>query len=171
MTIRRSVLAAIVVLGSVSAFAQVQIRFVEYSAKFLCGVSEAARPGAAPVRPGIYETSINIHNPQLPLNPLPSVTFVKKVVLALPEGEKPVPPSKFRVDKVEADFAEQVDCRIIREMLGPAGAAPFNIGSMDPRTGEFCVARNVASDPHGRKGPGFTHSCSSPPWGRGWVRG
>ncbi len=125
MTIRRSVLAAIVVLGSVSAFAQVQIRFVEYSAKFLCGVSEAARPGAAPVRPGIYETSINIHNPQLPLNPLPSVTFVKKVVLALPEGEKPVPPSKFRVDKVEADFAEQVDCRIIREMLGPAGAAPF----------------------------------------------
>jgi hypothetical protein len=126
MTIRRSVFAAIVLVsGSVSAFAQTQIRFVEYSAKFLCGVQEAKEAGSAAVRPGVYETSINIHNPQLPLNPLPSVTFVKKAVLALPEGEKPVPPSKFRRDIVQADFAEQVDCKIIRDMLGPAGAAPF----------------------------------------------
>ena len=126
MSIRRGVFAATVLLGAVSAFAQVrEIRFVEYSAKFLCGVNENAKPGSAPVRPGIYETSINIHNPQLPLNPLPSVTFVKKVALAPPEGEKPVPPSRFRVDKLQADFAEHVDCRIIREMLGPAGAAPF----------------------------------------------
>jgi hypothetical protein len=50
-------------LGSASAFAQVPvpIRFVEYSAKFLCG--DAKDPGAAAVRPGNYETSINIHNP------------------------------------------------------------------------------------------------------------
>jgi hypothetical protein len=126
MTLGKTTFAAIVlVLVSASASAQTQIRLVEYSAKFLCGLSEAARPGLAPVRPGIYETSINIHNPQLPTNSLPSVTFVKKVVLALPEGEKPVPPSRFRVDRLQADFAEQVDCKIIREMLGPAGAAPF----------------------------------------------
>lgn len=126
MNFLRSALAALVlVLGSTSALAQVQIRFVEYSAKFLCGVQEAKQPGAAPVRPGIYETTINIHNPQLGANPLPTVAFAKKVVLATPEGEKPVPPSRFRVDKLQADFAEQVDCRIIREMLGPAGTAPF----------------------------------------------
>ena len=126
MTFQRSVFAAIVLaLGSASALGQVQIRFTEYSAKFLCGASEAKQPGSAAVRPGVYETSINIHNPQLPTNPLPSVTFVKKVVLALPEGEKPVPPSRFRRDVLQADFAEQVDCKIIREMLGPAGAAPF----------------------------------------------
>jgi hypothetical protein len=115
----------VLVLGSASAFAQTQIRFVEYSAKFLCGVVDAKAPGAAAVRPGIYETSINIHNPQLPLNPLPSVLFVKKVVLALPEGENQVPPSSFRRDVLQADFAEHVNCKVIRDMLGPAGAAPF----------------------------------------------
>ena len=126
MAFQRSVFTAIVLaLGSASALGQVQIRFTEYSAKFLCGVSEAKQPGSAAVRPGVYETSINIHNPQLPTNPLPSVTFVKKVVLALPEGEKPTQPSRFRRDVLQADFAEQVDCKIIRDMLGPAGAAPF----------------------------------------------
>jgi hypothetical protein len=127
MTGRRSVLVAVaLVLGSASAFAQTQIRFVEYSAKFLCGVSNGKEAGSAAVRPGVYETSINIHNPQLPTgNPLPKVLFVKKAVLAPPEGEKPIPPSKFRRDELQADFAEQVDCKIIRDMLGPAGAAPF----------------------------------------------
>ena len=119
----RSALAAVILLalGPASAFAQTQVRFVEYSAKFLCGVVDEE----SPVRPGIYETSINIHNPQLPLKPLPRVTFVKKVVLALPEGERPEPPSQFRRDVLQPDFAEEVDCKIIRGMLGPAGAAPF----------------------------------------------
>jgi hypothetical protein len=123
----RSALAAVILLalGPASAFAQTQVRFVEYSAKFLCGVVEAQAPASAAVRPGIYETSINIHNPELPLKPLPRVTFVKKVVLALPEGERPEPPSPFRRDVLQPDFAEQVDCKIIRGMLGPAGAAPF----------------------------------------------
>lgn len=123
----RNVLAAAVIsiLGSASALGQAQIRFVEYSAKFLCGVVEQQAPVGAAVRPGIYDTSINIHNPQLPTQPLLSVTFVKKAVVALPEGEKPVPPSPFRRDILQADFAEQVDCRIIRAMLGPAGGAQF----------------------------------------------
>jgi len=117
--------AMFLAVGSVPAFAQAPIRFVQYSAKFLCGTVDVRSPGAAAVRPGIYETSINIHNPQLPVTPLPSVTFVKKVVLALPEGEKPVPPSQFRLDRLQADFAEHVNCKIIRDMLGAAGAAPF----------------------------------------------
>src|SRR5215813_4371084 len=123
---RRGMLAALVLtLSSVSALAQTPVRFTEYSAKFLCGVVDTKEAGSAAVRPGVYETTINIHNPQLPTNPPPSVLFAKKAVLAPPEGEKPVPPSKFRVDKLQADFAEQVDCKIIRDMLGPAGAAPF----------------------------------------------
>ena len=100
MTFRRSVFAAIVlVLGSAAAVAQTQVRFVEYSAKFLCGVSEGKEAGSAAVRPGVYETSINIHNPQLPLNPLPSVVFVKKLCwhyrkgksLFLPQGSAGTP--------------------------------------------------------------------------------
>jgi hypothetical protein len=87
--------AVALVLGTASAFAQTQVRFVEYSAKFLCGVSDGKEAGSAAVRPGTYETTINIHNPQLPTNPLPFVVFAKKAVLAPPEGEKPIPPSNF----------------------------------------------------------------------------
>ena len=89
MTLWRGVFATIVLLlGSASAFAQVPvpIRFVEYSAKFLCG--DAKDPGAAAVRPGIYETLINIHNPELPGTQQP-VIFVKKAVRAPREGEEP----------------------------------------------------------------------------------
>lgn len=50
------------------------------------------------------------------------MTFVKKVVLTPPEGEEPVRPSQVRRDTLQADFAERVDCKIIRSMLaGPAG--------------------------------------------------
>lgn len=127
MNLRRvvAVAATILIGGSAAAFAQSRIQFVEYSAKFLCGVVEEKEPGAFPVRPGLYETSINIHNPQLPVSPLPSVTFVKKVVLAPREGDKPVRPSAFRRDILQADFAEHVDCKVIRAMLGAAGGAPF----------------------------------------------
>jgi hypothetical protein len=100
MTLWRGVFATIVLLlGSASAFAQVPvpIRFVEYSAKFLCG--DAKDPGAAAVRPGIYETSI--------------------------EGEEPFKFGRFHLDKLQADFAEQVDCKIIRSLLDPSALAPF----------------------------------------------
>ena len=114
----------VLLLGSASAFAQVPvpIRFVEYSAKFLCG--DAKDPGAAAVRPGIYETSINIHNPELPGTQQP-VIFVKKAVRAPREGEEPFKFGRFHLDKLQADFAEQVDCKIIRSLLDPSALAPF----------------------------------------------
>jgi hypothetical protein len=121
---RRGTAAAIVlILGSVSPFSRAQGRFQlgEYSAKFLCGVVEEKEPGTAPARPGAYETSINIHNSQI----RSSVTFVKKVVLAPREGEEPSPRSRFRRDILRPDFAEHVDCKIIRSMLGPVGGAAF----------------------------------------------
>jgi hypothetical protein len=123
---RKAVAPAIVlILWSASALAQSRMQFVEYSAKFLCGVVEEQAATTAPVRPGTYETSINIHNPQLPVSQLPRVAFVKKVVLAPREGEEPVRPSQFRRDTLQADFAEHVDCKIIRSMLGGAGGAAF----------------------------------------------
>jgi hypothetical protein len=125
MTLWRGVFATIaLLLGSASAFAQVSVpvRFVEYSAKFLCG--DAKDPGAAAVRPGIFETSINIHNPELPGTQQP-VTFVKKAVRAPREGEEPFKFGRFRLDKLPADFAEQVDCKIIRSLLDPSALAPF----------------------------------------------
>ena len=126
MRIRRGVLATIVLLsGSASAVAQVAapIRFVEYSAKFLCG--DAKDPSAVAVRPGIYETSINIHNPELPLPGTQPVIFVKKAVRAPREGEEPFKFLRFALDKLPADFVEQVDCKIIRSLLDPSALAPF----------------------------------------------
>jgi hypothetical protein len=129
VTLRKSVFATLLLAawGSTSLWGQTQLRFVEYSAKFLCGLVEGAAPlTSAPVRPGIYDTSINIHNPQFfPASNLSNLTFVKKVVLSLPEGEKMIQPSAFRHDTLPADFAERVDCKLIREMLGPAGTAQF----------------------------------------------
>jgi len=89
----RGVLAAVVLLlGSVFAFAQpvpVPVQFNEYSAKFLCG--EARGPEG--VRPGTYETSINIHNPQFPLPPPPpgsrGVGFIKRWYALLVRGTLP----------------------------------------------------------------------------------
>jgi hypothetical protein len=125
MTLRTGVYSTIVLLlGSASAFAQVAapVRFVEYSAKFLCG--DAKDQSAAAVRPGVYETSINIHNPELPGTPQP-VIFAKKAVRAPREGEEPFKFGRFQIDKLPADFAEQVDCKIIRSLLDPSALAPF----------------------------------------------
>jgi hypothetical protein len=120
MILRRGVFAAIaLLLGSASAFAQVQIRLNQYSAKFLCG--DAKELGTT-VRPGNYETSINVHNPQFQ-----AVRFVKKAVRSPREGERQFPRPEFRLPRepLEADFAEQIDCKLIRALLGPVGNDPF----------------------------------------------
>ena len=125
MTLRKGMIAAMALLmGSASAFAQVAapVRFVQYSAKFLCG--DAKEAGAGTVRPGTYETSINIHNPELPGTREP-VIFVKKAVRAPREGEEPFKFGRFHLDRLSADFAEQVDCKIIRSLLDPSASAPF----------------------------------------------
>ena len=124
---RIAVLAAMVVVVFVSGSAMAQTQWTEYSVKFLCGtIGPDLPPGAAALGQGTYNTSINIHNPQLPLQPLPKVIFLKKVVISSPEGVTPLAPSSFRVDALTADFAEEVDCRIIRSILGEVDAnAPF----------------------------------------------
>jgi hypothetical protein len=124
----RGLFATIVLLlGSVSTFAQpvpVPVHFNEYSAKFLCGEAK----GAIGVRPGTYDTSINIHNPQFPLPPPPpgslGVGFIKKVVRSPREGDAPFPIGA-HFDYLLPDAAEQVDCKVIRSLLKDAGTAPF----------------------------------------------
>jgi hypothetical protein len=45
---------------------------------------------------------------------------------ALREGETPIPPSDWKTGlSLAPDFAEQVDGKIIRGLLGPAGNDPF----------------------------------------------
>jgi len=111
-------LALILALGSASAFAQT---FVEYTAKFTCGVASASTPM---VQPGSYSTTINIHNPHDDMfSTQKSTTFLKKAVQALPEGVPPLPPSGFVTDTLVNDFAEEVDCPIIKKLLGITSTA------------------------------------------------
>jgi hypothetical protein len=105
--------------GAASASAQT---FVEFTAKFACGTATAT--STAMVQPGAYSTTINIHNPHDGIfSSQPSTTFMKKAVRSLPEGATPFPPSGFVTDTLTNDFAEEVDCPIIRAMLG-ASAPP-----------------------------------------------
>jgi len=105
-------------LGGMIASAQT---FVQYTAKFACGV---AASGNSMVQPGTYSTTINIHNPHDDMfSQQPSTTFLKKAVQSLPEGQQQRPPSGFAKDNLVNDYAEEVDCTIIRTLLGITGTS------------------------------------------------
>jgi len=89
--------------------------FNSYAAMFVCGQTTSD----SDVVRGTYATSIGIHNPQSS-----AVTFLKKVVVDLPEGQKPVPPVVLNAaETLGADLAERVDCSTILAALGlPAQA-------------------------------------------------
>ena len=111
---RISTLLALLVLAwsGTHAFAQTT---VEYSAKFACGIATSSTPM---VQPGAYSTTINIHNPHGGFSRQTSTSFLKKAVQALPEGETPPPPSNFMQESLNNDYAEEVDCTIIKTLLG-----------------------------------------------------
>lgn len=103
-----------------------------YSAKFVCGefdkFNDPARPEVpeGPVKPGDYQTAINVHNP----NVLP-VTFQKKAILMF-AGDQPVQFTQYEVPKspgplksasLQSDWGLEVDCQDIRNFL-LAGQAP-----------------------------------------------
>jgi len=96
---------------------------VEYTAKFMCGTAMAA--STPMVQPGTYSTSVNIHNPHdTVFSKQTSTTFAKKAVLSLPEGTAFVQPSAFVTDTLPNDFAEEVDCKVIRATLGSSAPSP-----------------------------------------------
>lgn len=108
--------------------------YLSYAVKFACGdfgkliPASAANVPEGPVKPGDYQTAINVHNPSAGL----TVAFVKKAVL-LYSGTKPVPETAFEVPKpprpqvnasLQPDFGMLIDCQDIRTKLVTAPAAP-----------------------------------------------
>src|SRR5208283_3802375 len=51
------------------------------------------------------------------------ISFLKKAVRTQPEGSTPLSPSAFKQDSLPNDYAEYVDCYIIRKLLGSAAPA------------------------------------------------
>jgi hypothetical protein len=87
--------------------------FTEYAAKYTCGrVRPSAAGGDADAVVGVYATAINIHNPQADTQ----VPFVKKIVVANPEGQGPGR-IVVRRDTLGPDQAERVDCPVIFGLL------------------------------------------------------
>ena len=105
-----------------------------YAAKFACGeFGKALQPSPAatvegPVKPGNYQTVINVHNP----NAAVSVGFVKKAVLlfaganpvAATVFEVPKPPGNQRVVSLPPDHGMYIDCQDIRKFLLPPPGSP-----------------------------------------------
>jgi hypothetical protein len=121
---------AFLLLGALPIFAQSSTpEFVEYSAKFVCGTPTSTQVSNEQIAAGTYDTTINIHNPDSSLfSSQTSLSFFKKAVLSLPEGTSKVAPSSMVQDNLEDDYAEEVDCKIIRSLLGTAApAAPAYI--------------------------------------------
>ncbi len=102
-----------------------------YAAKFLCGTQRAPLPGTVegPVKPGNYQTAINVHNPNRS-----AVAFRKKAVLLFradappPVPEQPQPPGLFVQAGLKANWGLEIDCNDIRTvLLDPAVAPPDHI--------------------------------------------
>jgi len=112
-------------LSSGPAKAQLQTRTL-YAAKFLCGQFPGNANLEGPVKPGNYQTAINVHNPRnVPL------TFTKKAVLLYradqppTDFERPMPPGQIFTATLNPDWGLEIDCRDIRfVLLGGAAAAP-----------------------------------------------
>lgn len=98
--------------------------FVEYSAKYTCGI--ATTTSTSMVQPGTYSTTINIHNPHNDMFSLQkSTTFLKFATESLPEGVTPPPPGGPATDTLTNNFSEEVDCPIIKKLLGITSTSFF----------------------------------------------
>lgn len=108
-----------------------------YAAKFLCG--PFALEG--PVKPGSYQTAINVHNPHSK-----AIGFIKKAVLLFDasnpprEPEQPSPPGERIEAKLEPDWGLEIDCLDIRHVLlkrDPSLGASFIKGFVVIETAGF----------------------------------
>ena len=93
--------------------ASAQTALLAYSAKFVCGT----RTTELGVVRGVYETSVNIHNPHFRQAP-----FKKKAVIALPQRSPPGRISAFKNEVLLPDEALGVDCIDIRNLFVPPAA-------------------------------------------------
>lgn len=89
----------------------------QYVAKFVCGNSTDTSL-KNPVVPGMYRTSINIHNPQTA-----NVSITKRVIQSSREIDQPKPPGKIvPYNNLQTDYAFEMDCEDIYSI----GAIPAN---------------------------------------------
>ena len=117
--LRAVLFAGAALLASTQLSAQSTTTYTEYAAKFICGTPNATQLANDFLGNAEYTTSINIHNPNLFTSDAP-ISFLKKAVLASREGSTPIPPSAFNQDKLTNDYAEYVNCSVIRGLLGAA---------------------------------------------------
>jgi hypothetical protein len=115
--------------------------YYSYAAKFACGTFAGSSPPSndgvieGPVKPGDYETAINVHNAQSPNPIVGPISFVKKAVL-LYQGsdpvqqnpatfEQPKPPGKLFSASLLPDYGMLIDCQDIRRgLLAGSTVAP-----------------------------------------------
>jgi hypothetical protein len=95
----------------------------QYSAKFLCGTIASPATGLNTLAPGVYNTAVNIHNP----NNF-DVTIQKKAVVAVEEntmqGSPPAnygrPGTRTTAEILPADTSMEVDCSDIAGLTSSA---------------------------------------------------
>lgn len=121
---------AVVATGAIPGNAQVSSTSTtavnQYAAKFLCGQIPSPASPAKILAPGVYNTAVNIHNP----NTFP-VTIQKKAVLSEIEPNQGLPGQR-QTHVLEPDASMEVDCTEIFNLLasanppcGPGGAVFF----------------------------------------------
>ena len=115
----RNVGVALVAIAAGATFAaqEAAAQTLVYSAKFVCGTNTSDQG----VVIGLYETSVNIHNPHFR-----EVRFQKKAVIALPQrSQQRGPISKRRLERLKSDEAVGVDCVDIRALFGTTAPTGF----------------------------------------------
>ncbi len=141
---------------NIRLFAQSTATYTEYAAKFLCGVPTGTLLTHDTVGNAEYTTSINIHNPNLFTTDQP-ISFLKKAVRTEPEGSPLLAPSAFKQDSLANDYAEYVDCSVIRKLLANAPNAPAFI------EGFLVIVVPPASSPNQLDVVGVYTSSNNPP--------
>ncbi len=88
----------------------------EYSVKVVCGTIPAPSPNLS-LNVGRYFTSVNVHNPSLRRN---AELWYKAVVSEKPpKGGKP---SAFKKAELMPDYALEIDCEAVRELVSASSA-------------------------------------------------
>jgi hypothetical protein len=109
--------------------------FYSYSVPFVCGRQEDCGCTDTPVRPGIYATSINIHN--FSSSEARIIKLVLPTVFAsAPAGREPraVQPKMYDTITLRPNMATMDDCCRISELLlgaRPSSAIPLTLGFME----------------------------------------
>ncbi len=155
--LRTAFFAVTAMLAVTQLSAQSTSTYTEYAAKYLCGVPTGTLLTHDTVGNAEYTTSINIHNPNLFTTDKP-ISFLKKAVRTKVEGDTPVAPSAFAQDSLANDYAEYVDCSVIRKLLGAsAPGAPAFI------EGFLVIVVPPASSPNQLDVVGVYTSSNNPP--------